>query len=112
MKLALVLSILLIAPAVALAEAPSHVVNDAGGNLTLDCGDGGKVVVNGADNKIAITGGCEKVLVNGSGNTVDVASSDKIVVTGSGNAITYGGGWKKKAPKLSRLGTNNKIAKK
>lgn len=109
-QLALMLA-LVAAPAAAFADAPSHVVNDGGATLTLDCGDGGRVVVNGADNAITITGGCEKVVVNGSGNKVAVDASDKIVITGSGNAVTYKKGWTKKSAKVSRLGTGNTIAK-
>lgn len=112
MKRLVLIGMLLAAPAAAWAEPPAHVVNEADATLTLDCADGGRVTVNGSANTITVTGGCEKVTVNGSGNTVAVAGADKIVVTGSGNTITYGGGWKKKAPKLSRLGENNEIARK
>lgn len=102
---------LLVAPALAWADAPSHVINDSNVNTTLDCGEGGKVVLNGSNNNITTAGGCTKVLVNGSGNNVAVGAADKIVVTGSGNNVVYAKGWKKAKPKVSSLGTGNKIAK-
>ena len=101
--------VLVAAPLVAAADTPDHVVNDAGATLTLDCGDGGRVVINGADNAISTTGGCAKVVVNGSTNTVTIAAADKIVVTGSSNTVTYKQGWKAKRPKVARLGVGNTI---
>ncbi len=109
----LALMLVLVAfPLAAWADAPEHVINDGGATLTLDCGDGGRITINGADNTITATGGCEKVVVNGSGNKVAIAAADKIVVTGSGNAVTYQKGHTKKAPKVSRLGVGNTVAKK
>ena len=101
---------LIAAPLGAAAEPPVHVVNDTGATLSLDCADGGRVVINGGDNNVTTTGGCEKVLVNGSGNHVQVGAADKIVVTGSDNTITWGKGWTKKQPKVSTVGTGNKVA--
>lgn len=98
-------------PVAARAEAPAHVINDGGATLTLDCGDGGRIVINGADNTITAIGGCEKVVVNGSGNKVAIIAADKIVVTGSNNAVTYQRGFTKKSPKVARLGVGNTIAK-
>ena len=98
-------------PIAAAADAPDHVVNDGGARLSLDCGDGGQVVVNGADNVIAVTGGCAKVVINGSKNQVAIAAADKITVTGSDNAVTWKAGWKKKAPKVVATGVGNKVAK-
>ena len=108
--LALVLALIAV-PALAAADAPTHVINDGGATLTLDCADGGRVLVNGADNTITTTGGCAKVVVNGSGNHVAIEAADKIVVTGSNNAVTYKKGWNKKSPKVARLGVGNTIAK-
>ena len=102
---------LILAPAVARADAPEHVINAAAETVTVDCGDGGQVVVNGSTNTVTVTGGCAKVVVNGSANTVAIDAADKIAVTGSGNKVTYKKGHTRKAPKVARLGTGNKVAR-
>jgi len=111
MKQVALILVLIGSPLVAAADAPQHVVNDGGATLTLDCGDGGRVVVNGADNKIAVTGGCEKVTVNGSGNTVTLDGVDKLVLTGGNNKVTYAKSWHKKSTTIAKVGSNNVVAK-
>ena len=107
-KLALVFALLAV-PAIAAADAPDVIINDAGQTATVDCGEGGKVIVNGASNVITITGGCAKVQINGSMNAVAIAAADKINVTGTNNKVTWSKGWTKKAPKISRSGVGNKV---
>lgn len=109
-KLALVFAVLTAAP-LALADAPEHVINDAAQQVSVDCGDGGKVVVNGSSNNVTVTGGCAKVVVNGSANNVTVDAADKIAVTGSGNHVTYKKGYTKKSPKIARTGVGNKVSR-
>lgn len=102
---------LVLAPALAAADAPEVVINDAAQTSTVDCGEGGKVVVNGSSNDITVTGGCAKVVVNGSANKVAIDAADKIAVTGSGNHVTYKKGYTKKSPKVARTGVGNKVAR-
>lgn len=109
-KFALVVA-LVFAPSLALADAPDHVINGAQESPTVDCGEGGKVSVNGSQNTVTITGACAKVAVMGSMNTVTVEAADKIAITGSGNTVTWTKGWKKKTPKISRTGVGNKVAR-
>ena len=106
--LALVLA-LVATPALAVADAPDHVFNGADETSTVDCGEGGTVVINGSTNTVTTTGGCAKVVINGADNTVQIDAADKIVVTGSGNTVTWHKGWKKKTPKVARLGAGNTI---
>ena len=109
--LALVLALAL-SPSLAVADdAPDHVVDAAGQNVSLDCGEGGKVAITGAGNTVTITGGCSKVAVTGSSNVVSIAAADKIAVTGSGNHVTYKKGYTKKSPKVARTGVGNKVAR-
>ncbi len=109
MKKLILLAAMMVAPA-AWADAPRVVVNDAGQTSSVTCGDGGELVLNGADNKITVSGGCSKVVVNGSGNTVIIEAADKITLNGAENTISYQRGWKSKAPKIVRTGTGNKIS--
>ncbi|MBL8620123.1 MAG: DUF3060 domain-containing protein [Myxococcales bacterium] len=102
---------LLASASIARADAPEHVINDAAQTVTVDCGDGGKVVVNGSSNNVTVTGGCAKVAVNGSANNVAIDAADKIAVTGSGNHVTYKKGFTKKSPKVARTGVGNKVSR-
>ena len=109
--LAFVLALVL-APALAAADdARADVVDAAGQSVSLDCGEGGRVAVTGAGNTVTITGGCSKVAITGSSNVVSIAAADKIAVTGSSNTVTWAKGWKKKSPKVARLGVGNKVSK-
>lgn len=102
-----------LAPSLApsLAAADDNVVNDSGKTLELTCGDGGKVVVNGAQNEITITGNCAKLAVNGAMNDIEIEAVDKIAVNGTGNTIAWQRGWKAKAPKVAKTGRNNKVTR-
>lgn len=100
---------LLAAPAVAAADAPDHLINSSGQSLELDCGDGGKVLVNGSKNEIAITGGCTKVQINGAMNDIEIDGTDKIQINGAGNTVTWTKGYKKAKPKIQKTGRNNRV---
>jgi hypothetical protein len=107
-----------------------HVINDANTTTSVECtAESSKVVLNGSNSTITITGPCtevavnashskltiasvDKLAVNGADNTVDVDAAGKIAVTGADNKVTY----KKatgtaKAPKVANLGANNSIKK-
>ncbi len=109
-KLAVAFAVLVATPT-AFADAPDHVINDAAQTLSVDCGEGGKVVVNGSSNTVTVTGGCAKVVVNGSTNSVAIDAADKIAVNGSGNRVTYKKGYTKKSPKVARTGVANKVSR-
>ena len=108
--LILALALVVAAPAVAAADdAPSHAVNDSGKSLELDCGEGGKVAINGSKNEITITGACSAVAINGSMNDVEIDGADKIAINGSGNSVSWVKGWKKAKPKIAKNGRNNRV---
>ncbi len=121
------LATLALTPSFALADARSY--NDAGARVTHDCAkDGPEVDLNGADSTFVFTGTCtkisingstlkvtiekiERLAINGSSNVVAIAAADKIAVTGSSNTVTYKAGISKALPKVSSLGTGNKVSK-
>ncbi|MEZ4403005.1 MAG: DUF3060 domain-containing protein [Kofleriaceae bacterium] len=107
----LIVGSLLLGAGAAAAEPRSHVVSDAGQTATLDCGDGGKVAILGADNTITLTGGCAKVAISGSGNRVTIEAVDKLGITGSSNTVTYQRGYTRKAPKVGKTGVGNKVSR-
>lgn len=88
------------------AKEPKVSVNVAGGTYTFT-GPCDKISVNGAGNtlKIASVG---KLAVNGSKNTLDVDAVDKLSVTGTDNTVNYKRGVSGK-PKVASLGSNNKL---
>lgn len=117
---------LLVAPALAAADAPAdQVISDADQTSAIDCGEGGNVTINGATNTLTLTGTCGLVSINGAtntvsivaastveihglGNKVTITAADNIMVTGSGNKVTYGAkGLTTKRPKLQKLGVRN-----
>lgn len=100
---------LALAAAPAVAAADDHAINNSGQSLELACGEGGKVAINGSQNEITITGNCSKLAVNGSMNDIDVEAVDKIAINGAGNTVAWTRGWKRKAPKVAKLGRNNKV---
>ena len=107
----LILSAAILAAPAAYADTPRTVVNDAGQDTSITCGEGGELVVNGSGNKLAVTGGCARVVVNGSENTVTLDGADKIVLNGADNQVTYKRGWKAAQPRVVKTGAGNKIAR-
>ena len=119
---AVLVALLTLIPATALAE---QVYTDDKGanhdcakepNVTINVGDGpfnftGKcerIVINGGDNKVKIES-VSKLTINGTDNVVDVDAADKISVVGSDNKVNYKRGISGKSPKISSVGTGNKL---
>ena len=69
-----------------------------------------KIAINGSNNQVTIEN-AKKLAVNGSGNTVDIVAADKIALTGSNNKIAYKKGLTGAKPKISTLGSGNKVTK-
>jgi hypothetical protein len=56
---------------------------------TQDCGAGKTVNINGYQNDITLTGSCEKVTLNGWGNTIHLEEVAAIEVMGHTNTLTW-----------------------
>jgi hypothetical protein len=56
---------------------------------TQDCGAGKTVNINGYQNDITLTGSCEKVTLNGWGNTIHIEEVAAIEVMGHTNTLTW-----------------------
>src|SRR5690348_16728108 len=74
---------------------------------TLDCADGPARIA-GANNKVTLTGGCTRLTVLGSGNTItaDLAAGASIWFAGSRNELTWTTADGKK-PHVRHLGVHN-----
>jgi hypothetical protein len=89
----------------------SIVISDNGRTETIDC-DGGSVSVDGNFNKLSLTGECQSVEVNGNSNVLRVQAAAAISTAGNFNTVTWSRGVGGRDPKLSNLGTGNKISRK
>jgi hypothetical protein len=56
---------------------------------TQDCGDGKMVNINGYENDITLTGSCQKVVLNGWGNTIAIEEVGAIEVSGHNNIFNW-----------------------
>jgi hypothetical protein len=88
------------------AKDPEVSVNVSGGTYTFT-GKCDKISLNGAGNTVKVES-VKKLAVNGSKNTVSVDAVDKLSVNGSDNTVNYKRGVSGK-PKVASLGTNNKL---
>jgi hypothetical protein len=67
-----------------------------------------KVAISGGDNKVAIEA-TKNLAVTGSGNEITVDKTDKIAALGSKNKVTYGRGLTVARPKIATAGKGNVI---
>jgi len=122
-KLALI-AVLLASPA---AADVSLVDNHE--TVTVDCAKDPNVSIAGNHETVTLTGVCKSVMIAGNSakvtgsatsfsiagnkNTVDIDGADTISITGNDNTVSYkkAADAKKKAPKVSNLGTKNTVKK-
>jgi len=124
MKLLSIAALLLLVPSFALAERD---YSDANAKVTHDCAKEPSVVINASASTYTFTGKCakivvngasaklvvesvEKIAINGASNKVDIGAADKISLTGSSNVVTWKTGLSGAKPKVSSVGTGNKIS--
>lgn len=121
-RLALLLALV---PTVAAADTS---YNDSAQAINHDCAKDPNVSVNSSASSATFTGKCDKISINGSTIKATIASVAKLSVNGSANEITVDGVDKlsvngssnvvsyktnvagKGKPKVSVLGTGNKVA--
>jgi DUF3060 family protein len=89
------------------AKEPSVTINDGEGSYKFT-GTCARIAVMGGENKLTIAA-VKDLAITGGDNTIDVDAADKISVTGSGNKVTYKKGLSGAKPKVSTIGTDNKI---
>ncbi|HEX2690729.1 MAG TPA: DUF3060 domain-containing protein [Kofleriaceae bacterium] len=82
---------------------PSVTINTNDATYTLK-GACTSISINGNTNKLTIES-VDRLAINGNDNTIDADSAARIAANGNGNQVTY----KKGTPKISNLGTGNRI---
>jgi len=90
------------------AKNPNVTINE--GDVTAKLvGACAKVVINGGDNHLAIES-VKSLVVNGTDNVVLIETVEQISVTGVDNKISYRKGISSARPKVSNVGTGNRIS--
>jgi hypothetical protein len=96
-------------PVVAYGQRP--VVEGMSQRLTVACGTEG-AKVQGMGNTVTLTGTCATVLVEGSDNTVHIATLGRLTVAGMNNKVYWTSGIDGATPKITKEGVGNVVAKK
>src|SRR6187397_923102 len=96
-------------PVVAYGQRP--VVDGMSQRLTVACGTEG-AKVQGMGNTVTLTGTCATVLVEGSDNTVHIATLGRLTVAGMNNKVYWTSGIDGATPKITKEGVGNVVAKK
>lgn len=92
-------------------EGKSISLDKPGATLTADCKSYDRVAINTDDQKIEITGACQRVMINGKGNQVEIAAVSVITVNGDENAVRYSKFINSKRPTVADNGAGNTIEK-
>ena len=96
-------------PVAAFGQRP--VVEGISQRLNVACGTEG-AKVQGMGNTVTLTGTCSTVLVEGSDNTVHVATLGRLTVAGMNNKVYWTAGIDGAAPKITKEGIGNVVEKK
>lgn len=93
--------------AVDCGKSPKYVINDGAGTYTFS-GKCDEISVSGGENKLTIES-VKKLAIAGAENTVDVDAADTIAAIGNDNKVTWKKGVSGAKPKVSSVGSGNKI---
>jgi hypothetical protein len=124
--LSLTLLLLVIGVRAARADDDTWVLNDSNAKATHDCGKQPVVIINASTDEVVLTGKCTKVsingghlkvtaesidqlAVNGAENTIVVDALGKVTITGASNAVTWKTALGGKKPRISDLGTGDRV---
>lgn len=104
--------VLALALAAAVSTGPAKAAIEVQGDglhRTVDCGDGGRVVVTGTRNDLVFTGSCAKITLSGEGHHLRVAALGALAMSGLNHRVEWesaiGGG----RPKVEDSGLNNSV---
>ena len=92
-------------------DGPTLSVNQVTDKKNLNCDKYNRVTVNADDQKVKITGGCSKIVVNGRGNQIDAAGATEIIAYGQNNTINYTKYISGKKPLITDTSGTNTITK-
>ncbi len=89
------------------AKQPAVSIAKGGGSYKI-IGTCNKVAISGGDNKVAIEASTN-LAITGSNNVITIDKADKIAALGSKNHVTYGSGLTAARPKIASAGKGNVV---
>ena len=90
-------------------EGKNISLDKPGAKLTADCKSYDRVAINTDGQKISITGACQRVMINGKGNQVEIAGVSVITVNGDENTVRYSKFINSKRPTVTDNGDGNTV---
>ena len=85
--------------------------NKASEKLTLKCDKFNRVLINGSDNEVTITGVCSQITINGRMNRVTAVAVAEILAYGTENTVQYSKYANGKKPVITDTSKTNTITK-
>lgn len=85
--------------------------NKASEKLTLKCDKYNRVMINGSDNEVTITGVCSQITINGRMNRVTAVAAAEIIAYGTENTVQYSKYANGKKPVVTDTSRTNTITK-
>lgn len=92
-------------------QGPTISISESNRKRSVVCDKFNRVMVNGRDNEITVTGGCRQILINGDRNEVTAVAAAEIVLNGSDNKVRYSRYANGKRPVISDNKTGNVVEK-
>src|ERR1041384_4383126 len=86
-------------------------VMDNDKTLDVDCAKDPNVSLMGNHLTLTTKGVCNRILVTGNDNTVNLDAADDVSVTGNDNTVSVHKAVKAKSPRISNPGNRNKITR-
>lgn len=85
--------------------------NKASEKLTLKCDKFNRVMINGSDNEVTISGVCSQITINGRNNRVTAVAAAEIIAYGAENTVQYSKYANGKKPVITDTSKTNTITK-
>lgn len=85
--------------------------NKASEKLTLKCDKFNRVLINGSDNEVTITGVCSQITINGRSNKVTAVAAAEIIAYGTENTVQYSKYANGKKPVITDTSKTNTVTK-
>ena len=86
-------------------------VNEGPEKVTLKCDKYNRVMINGSDNEVTITGVCSQIAINGKMNRVNAVAAAEIITYGTENTVQYSKYANGKKPVITDTSKTNTITK-
>lgn len=93
------------------APGPQIQINTPEEAKKANCSKYNRVMVNGHNKEVNITGACSQLSINGLNNKITVGAVSEVVINGNENAIGYSKFVNGKRPMITDNGSGNSVVK-